>query len=159
MKKVILNVALAAVFMIVSAGVFAQGAAPTTPPATQVGTPGNQAQPQPPRKPLTVEERADRQTTGMTKRLTLTTDQVPKVKEVILASLKQEDADRTAAGADKDKMIALRKTREDNKKAGLKKILTPEQWEKFNAPPPQPKPAAPGEPAKTPAPAPAPTNK
>jgi Spy/CpxP family protein refolding chaperone len=159
MKKVILNVALAVVFMFTTVVVVAQGAA--TPPPAQAGTPASQTQPQPPRKPLTPEEKADRQTTGLTKRLTLTTDQVPKVKEVILASVKQEDADRTAAGTDKDKMIALRKTREDNKKAALKKILTPEQWEKFNAAPAHPNPAGNpgGTPAQTPPPAPTPAGK
>ena len=154
MKKVILNVTLAAVFMLATAGVFAQGAAPSTPPA-QAGTPAAQTQPQPPRKPLTPEEKADRQTAGLTKRLTLTTEQVPKVKEVFVTSIKQEETDRTASAGDKDKFRDLSKTRDENRKAALKKILTPEQWEKFNAPPARPNPT----PGQTPAPAPTPTNK
>jgi protein CpxP len=158
MKKVILNVTLAVVFMFTTVVVLAQGAAHETQP-TPAGSAPAQTQPQPPRKPLTQEEKADRQTTGMTKRLNLTTDQVPKVKEVILSSIKQEDADRTASGTDKDKMIELRKTREDNKKAALKKILTPEQWEKFNAAPTHPNPTPGGNPAQTPPPAAVPAGK
>jgi len=155
MKKVILNVTLAAVFMIFTAGVFAQSATTPTPTAPAQGTaPAAQTQPQPPRKPLTPEERADRQTAGLTKRLNLTQDQIPKVKELFVTSIKQEEADRKTAAGDKDKFRELSKTRDDNRKAGLKKVLTPEQWEKFNAAPAQPA-QKPGSQTPTPAPVPA----
>ncbi len=150
MKKVILNVALAAVMMFTAAGVFAQEAKPATPPPAP-GAPANQAapqaQPQPPRKPLTAEERADRTTMGLTKRLSLTPEQTPKIKELFLTSIKQEEADRKTAAGDKDKFRELSKVRDDARKAGIKKVLTPEQWTKFDAPPaqPAPKPAAPGD--------------
>ena len=165
MKKVILNVALATVFTFVTVGVFAQEAKPTTPPPA-AGTPASgapQATPQPPRKPLTPEERADRTTMGLTKRLNLTTEQVPKIKELFLTSIKQEEADRKTAGGDKDKFRELSKARDEARKAGIKKVLTPEQWTKFDAPPPAPAPKAgnPGDPkGPTPKPAPgAPTQK
>ncbi len=151
MKKVILNVTLAAVFAFATAGAFAQEAKPATPPPAQ-GAP--QAQPQPPRKPLTPEERADRTTMGLTKRLNLTPEQAPKIKELFLTSIKQEEADRKTAAGDKEKFRELSKTRDDVRKAGIKKVLTPEQWTKFDAPPvqPAPKPAAPGDAPKAPAP-------
>ena len=85
--------------------------------------------------------------------MNLTTEQVPKIKELFLTSIKQEEADRKTAAGDKDKFRELSKTRDEARKAGIKKVLTPEQWTKFDAPPPTPMPKpTPGDAPKAPAP-------
>lgn len=87
-------------------------------------------------KPLTTEERAERTTIGLTKRLNLTSEQSPKIKAIFLASIQQEQIDRQVANGDKDEFRRLSKIRDNLRKDEIKNVLTEEQWNKFDSPPP-----------------------
>ena len=92
--------------------------------ATAQGT--NTPAPKGKRNMMTVDQRLDM----MKQRLSLTDEQVPKVKAVLEDSNKQMAEIRQAPQEERrDKMMALRD--EQNKK--MKAILTPEQYTKYEA--------------------------
>ena len=63
-------------------------------------------------------------------------------KALWMTSLKQTQSDKTTANGDQAKMKELQKQNDDTRKAGIRKILTPEQLKIYNTPPPDKKPAA-----------------
>lgn len=75
----------------------------------------------------TPEERAETMTTQLTTALSLTPDQVTKVKEIQLAQAKKSDELRTQAQGDREAMREQMKTLNDATDVKLKAVLTPEQ--------------------------------
>ncbi len=156
MKKIIFGL-----FTLAIATVNAQEkATPVMPPTPAAQTPAP-AQVSPMQRQqaggVTAEDRTEKMITRMTQELTLTPEQQPKVKQLILKREQDKDANRK-------KMDVVR---EENKKilesfdTDLKKLLTPEQTTKMNskhgrmlpgqegnknAPPPVAAPVAPGAP-------------
>ena len=123
MKQTFLRLTLGLVLLFVSGAVFAQS-------KTTTGT--NETVP--PKKPLTTNEKADRQLKRITEKLKLTTDQQTKIRAIILVSITQEDADRKEANGDMEKLKGLNRQRDEKKKEEIKKILTPEQLKIYDAP-------------------------
>lgn len=80
----------------------------------------------------TPQEKADARVKRMTQDLSLTADQVPKVKAIILDRIQKMDALKTkyASSADKKEMHQKMKTIRDQKESELKAVLTPEQYAK-----------------------------
>ncbi len=85
------------------------------------------------RKPLTTEERAVKITNRLTKELTLTPEQTPKVKQSTLTRLNQIEASRSKAGADKKAFGQERKKILQNWEAEMKGILTNDQFTTYLA--------------------------
>lgn len=123
MKQTFLRLTLGLILLFVSGAVIAQ---------TKTSTGTNEAAP--PKKPLTTDEKADRQLKRITEKLTLTTDQQTKIRAIILVSINQEDADRKEANGDMEKLKALNRQRDEKKREEIKKILTPEQLKIYDAP-------------------------
>ncbi len=69
---------------------------------------------------MTPEQRTDKRVEGMKKRLNLTDAQIPKMRELILAQEKNNEADMKEKQESRKKMIDE-----------MQKILTPEQMAKF----------------------------
>lgn len=81
-------------------------------------------------KSQTPEERAERLTRQMEKRLSLTPEQIPQVKAIHLEAAKKKEelkADTTKGPDKKVKMEAIEKTRDEK----LKAVLTSEQYNKY----------------------------
>lgn len=81
-----------------------------------------QERPQQEGPPKTPEERADNITKRLTKELALTADQQTKVKAIVLERESEMKKDREAAKANRDKHDAE-----------MKAVLTPDQYQKFEA--------------------------
>lgn len=79
----------------------------------------------------TAEERAHSQTLRMQKILTLSTEQVAKVEQVILTRIKTIDALRADQTKTKDVKKAEVAAANATQDAELQKILTPEQYTKY----------------------------
>jgi Spy/CpxP family protein refolding chaperone len=77
----------------------------------------------------TPEERAKMQTEQMTKRLSLTPEQVVKIEEINLKFAKEPMAG--GAGADWEARMAAMKKMQDDKNAAFKPILTPAQYDDY----------------------------
>jgi len=82
---------------------------------------------------LTAEQRAEKATAGMEKRLGLTADQKTKVYQIELDRAKKMDAMRTGNPADMKAKRGEMKASMDKTKADLDNILTPEQKTKMEA--------------------------
>ena len=93
-----------------------------------------------PAKPMTNDERADKQLKKLTERLTLTNDQQPKVRAILMSSLQQEEADKKTANGDMAKLKELNTKRDEKRKIDIKAILTPKQLEIYNTPVARPNP-------------------
>jgi Spy/CpxP family protein refolding chaperone len=80
----------------------------------------------------TPEQKADMHVKKMTQDLNLTSDQVPKVKSIMVDKIQKMDALRTkyANSTDKKAMHQEMKTIRDQKEAELKAVLTPDQYAK-----------------------------
>jgi protein CpxP len=81
----------------------------------------------------TPEERAESQTQKLTKELSLTSDQSTKIKASLLQQGQQADAIRTkyANATDKKPMHQEIKTLHESKDAEIKKVLTADQYTKY----------------------------
>lgn len=79
---------------------------------------------------MTIEERADMSVKKLTAELTLTNEQQPKVREIILASLKQKAADESVKGDDATHK-AQNEKRIKAKRTALKGVLTDVQYKKL----------------------------
>jgi hypothetical protein len=123
MKQTFLRLILGVMMLFAGGVVMAQG-------NTTSGT----VQALPPRKTLTPEEKADRQTRKLTERLTLTNEQQTKVRAILLASIQQEDADRKNANGDMEKLKTLNMQRDEKKREEIKKILTENQVKIYDTP-------------------------
>ena len=117
-----LKTTCAAVMLFIAGNLFAQ----STPQATPTVAPESS-------KHLTPEQRADRSLQKMTSELTLTAEQQPKVREVLLTSYKQKDADKAATKGDTAKYKELSEKRVKAKRESLKAILTPDQYKKLES--------------------------
>jgi len=76
---------------------------------------------------MTPEDRANMQTSRLTKALSLTDDQSKKVKAIFLSQAKSMDSLRSNSNGDFSTMGAARKTIMDNTDAKLNTILTDDQ--------------------------------
>lgn len=89
-----------------------------------------------PKKVRFIDKSADERTeiivSVMKTRLSLTPEQAPKVREIILAKEKQRDADFKANKGNKDALEEARKKRNAAEVVELRKILTVEQMKIFN---------------------------
>ncbi|HXA02837.1 MAG TPA: hypothetical protein VNW99_12660 [Cytophagaceae bacterium] len=115
MKKTILSVTLAVFFQLAAfQTVFSQTTA------------NNKA------KEHSPEQRADVHVKKMTQDLSLSSDQVPKVKAIVLDKTQKMDAIKAkyANSTDKKAMHQEMKTIHDQKETELKAVLTPEQYTK-----------------------------
>ncbi|HKR06613.1 MAG TPA: hypothetical protein VJY62_18405, partial [Bacteroidia bacterium] len=65
--------------------------------------------------------------------LTLNADQQKQIHEVVLANLKQEEADMAAANGNAEKEKELKSARVKTKKEAFEKILNPDQFAKIEA--------------------------
>jgi protein CpxP len=83
-------------------------------------------------KERTPEQRADMHVKKMTQDLSLTSDQVPKVKALMLDKIQKMDAIKAkySNSTDKKAMHQEMKAMHDQKETELKAILTPEQYTK-----------------------------
>ncbi|MCC7050234.1 MAG: hypothetical protein IT239_00440 [Bacteroidia bacterium] len=79
----------------------------------------------------TPEERADRQTKKLTKELSLTDGQVPKVKESLLNRLQTNEKDKERCKDDRDCLKLARRNNNASAEKQLKEILSKEQFEKL----------------------------
>jgi Spy/CpxP family protein refolding chaperone len=100
--------------------------AQNTPAPAPAATPAGAAQ----RPMLTPQQRADKQTTMMQKNLSLSDDQVTKVKQVNLDYWTQVDKLRSNNTNQQD-MHTQMKTLRDKRDADLKAVLTPDQYTKM----------------------------
>lgn len=91
------------------------------------------AQPGKPRK--TSQERVENQTEKLTKELSLTPEQVVKVKEILSSKVSEMDSVRAKkmSGADKKDVRTDRKAAMEKTDAELKAVFTPEQYTKYRA--------------------------
>jgi Spy/CpxP family protein refolding chaperone len=115
MKNGMLKTTCAAIMLFIAGNLFAQ--------ATKTVAPES--------KHLTQDQRADRSLQKMTGELTLTSDQQPKVREILLTSIKQHDADKASTKGDAAKYKELNEKRMREKREALKKVLTPDQDKKL----------------------------
>ncbi len=124
MKKLLFACTLLAATIMYAPSVMAQNTpAPTPSPAPMPGGPAQ-------RQMLTPDQRAEKRTEMMQKNLSLTADQVPKVKQIILDFETQKDAllkNTTDPQQRRTQMKALR----DKQNADLKAVLTPDQYTKM----------------------------
>ena len=74
---------------------------------------------------------ADQQTAEMAASLDLTTEQIPKVEEIILKYIKKTQELRQNAGEDRSTMQDLRKLMNNEKNAEMKLVLTEVQYNKY----------------------------
>ena len=79
------------------------------------------------------DERVDRELNKMKEEVSLTSDQAPKVREVLATAVKQHDMDKAAANGDAAKEKELDEKRSKIKRDSLKSILTPDQYKKLEA--------------------------
>ncbi len=132
----------------------AKQAAPAAKPAGDA-----KGAPQQAPKPLTPEERAEKRAEQLKKRLDLSTEQVAKVKAIIMKSDTEMQNAMKTAGADKEARMAARDKVRENEKAEMIKVLNPEQQTKYKAMENPPKRPTEGGKDGKPAPAPAPVKK
>jgi len=108
--------------------------------------------PAPAQRPmLTPEQRADKQTDMMQKNLSLTADEVTKVKQINLDYWTQVDQMRKN-NTDPQTMHTQMKTLRDKHDADLKAVLTPDQYTKFTQTQGAGRPQHPGAPPAPPQP-------
>ncbi|RAK66066.1 hypothetical protein [Hymenobacter edaphi] len=108
---------------------FASAQAQTTPPANGGGYQGQGRGMG--REQRTPEQRADMQTQRLTKQLSLTTEQQPKVRAIFLAQTSEVDAARaqmTPGSLDRDAMRQKMQEGRARYDEQLKAVLTPEQF-------------------------------
>lgn len=84
------------------------------------------------RTPLTPEERATKWTQWMKTELSITAEQEPKVHEINLKYAQQSESVRSQGGSRRSKFKDV-KSIDDAKDEELKAILSPEQFEQYQA--------------------------
>lgn len=82
---------------------------------------------------MTPEDRASKQTEMMTKQLDLTADQQAKIQEINLKYSQQMAAQQGQAKEDRQQNMENMKAQMEAKNAEIKQVLTPEQFEKWQA--------------------------
>jgi len=127
MKNLFFACGLLAVITMCAPSVNAQTAPSTAPPAPGAPPPGGPAG----RPMLTPDQRAQKQTEMMQKNLSLTPDQVTKVKQINLDFQTQMDQLRTNTSVTPQDKHAQMKTLRDKHDADIKAVLTPEQQAKL----------------------------
>jgi len=85
------------------------------------------------RRNMEPKEMAERQTTEMKESLELTADQLPKVEALNLKYAEKLGEARDASDGDRESMRSTMMEMMKEKDVEMKKILTAEQWTKFEA--------------------------
>jgi protein CpxP len=113
---------------------FAQTTPPTQLPTHRVHRMGDQSKPKGDHA-KTPEQRADKHTAMLTKKLSLTADQQPKVRQILLAQAQEAQALKAQYPADNQRQARheAMKAGQANYQAQLQSVLKPDQYSKLVA--------------------------